>query len=74
MNNPTLTKNEAIAAAKRGEKITHTSFSPSEWFTIEKGMYIFEDGCKCSAGDFWYYRASPPWFDGYSIFSFKTQV
>jgi len=68
----TLTNRQAISAAKLGQKITHTSFELGEWFTIERGMYIFNDGRKMTSGAFWYPRNVPPWFDGYSIFDPKT--
>lgn len=76
-----MNKAEAKAAAYNGAKITHTSFAPSEYFTIvqktiatEYGTtqvqrYIFEDGNECTPAQFWHYRTAPTWETGYSIFN-----
>lgn len=65
-----MTKQEAIAAMERGEKITHRYFTPEEWMTIIKGenVYTCEDGEKCTPSWFWASRTDPDWQYGYSIF------
>lgn len=64
-----MTKDEAIFAAKRGEKVTHKTFSDGEWFGFSSGKMYFEDGMRCSEEEFWHYRSSEIWDCGYAIFS-----
>jgi len=66
-----MTKDEAIAAMKRGEKVAHSWFSPEEWVMLSKhgnGGYEFEDGCRCSVVEFWSCRNDESWQKGWSIF------
>jgi hypothetical protein len=51
-----MSKAEAIAAMERGEKVTHTSFSPWEWVTMENGNIIDEKGYVLRTLEFWKYR------------------
>lgn len=66
-----MTKDEAIDAMKRGEKVTHRYFSNDEWMTIKDGKIETEDGCRSTPFNFWLDRIGPPWQNGYSIFKPK---
>lgn len=67
-----MTRIEAIKALDNGKTLTHTHFTNSEWVRgIGAGLYEFEDGCKCSAHEFWFSRnecSSPAFSDGWSEF------
>jgi len=80
-----MNKQQAIAAAKNGQKITHRLFAPGEWFTItttsklnadrifeQQTRYVFEDGAELLPAIFWEYRTAPIWEDGYNIFEPQT--
>lgn len=62
-----MTKEEAIEAMNAGKKVTHRHFCKSEWMTIRNGLIEFEDGVRCSMGEFWHFRKEECWQDGYSI-------
>lgn len=63
-----MTKNEAVEAMKRGEKVTHEYFCRGEWMTIQDDKFIFEDGMYCEQRYFWLDRRGKGWEQGYSIF------
>ncbi len=62
-----MTKEEAIEAMHRGEKVTHHYFCRGEWMTISDFMIEFEDGVCCSPSEFWRDRTDAGWEYGYSI-------
>lgn len=66
-----MTKQEAIKAMSEGKKVTHENFSSNEWMTIDRNQILLEDGVKCSPYEFWRWRTSESWNDGYSIFTEK---
>lgn len=63
-----MTKDEAIEAMKRGEKVTHEYFCSNEWMTIKDGQMVFEDGIYCDPKYFWLDRRGEGWQQGYSLF------
>jgi hypothetical protein len=64
-----LTKEQAIEAMKRGEKVTHRYFSRDEWVAMDKvgGAYLTEEGYRIGQAEFWEYRKGESWETGYSI-------
>jgi len=61
-----LTKDEALQILENGGKIAHRSFTSDEWMKKapnRTNSYIFEDGCICSARDFWRYRSDQDGWD-----------
>lgn len=60
-----LSKDEAIAAMVRGEKVAHRYFSDGEWVTMTRAPHglvmLFEDGVKCNPFDFWKMRDAIAW-------------
>jgi hypothetical protein len=56
-----LTKDQAITAMFRGHKLAHRYFSDGEWVKQEGNVFVFEDGCKCTPGEFWSYRSGEGW-------------
>lgn len=67
-----MTKDEAIEAMKRGQKVTHEYFCRGEWMTMEGFCIVFEDGVQCSEREFWYDRTGKGWEDGYRLFEEQT--
>ena len=61
-----MTKKEAIILMQQGVKITHIYFSKEEWVTMEDGMILLEDGVRCEQVEFWKWRTSDFWNEGYS--------
>nr|WP_067054102.1 hypothetical protein [Mucilaginibacter sp. L294] len=66
----TLTKQQAIEAMKKGQKVTHIYFSSNEWVAIcpETNKIITEEGYKHNTIDFWIFRTGPSWETGYSLY------
>lgn len=63
-----MTKDEALAAMKKGQRVTHAYFLPSEWMTMTKsGQIITEDGITQDAEEFWTYRSGDGWNQNYSL-------
>lgn len=62
-----MTKQEAIKAMQKGQKVTHRYFTPNEWMTIENGQIVLEDGVRCSPYEFWRWRTDESWNDGYTL-------
>ena len=60
-----LSKNEAIAAMKRGCKIRHTYFSPNEYIFMIDGNIRDEQGLILR--NFWMYRTAQLWQTGWII-------
>lgn len=62
-----MTKAEAIEAMKT-HRVRHNSFTEEEWVTqCSNGDYYFEDGYSCSPDEFWRYRYTERWDDGWEI-------
>ncbi len=70
-----MTKQEAIEQMKQGKKLTHRSFSNNEFITSDKtGLYYtFEDGVRCCFPEFWKWRLSESWSEGWEIFKSEQQ-
>jgi len=51
-----MNKEEAIEAMKSGEKLTHPSFTKTEWISMKGNDIITEEGYTISLDEFWYYR------------------
>jgi hypothetical protein len=55
-----MTRFEAAQALKEGKKLTHYHFTPDEWVKGDgDGMYLMEDGVRCTAAEFWKWRQNP---------------
>lgn len=63
-----MVKADAILLMIKGTKITHRYFSENEWMVIEDDLIILEDWVQCTPHDFWEYRQSESWDDGYSVY------
>jgi len=70
-----MTKNEAIEAMHKGEKVTHRYFSDEE-FVYMKGhdrrTVWTEDGAHIAASIFWDDRAGDAWETDWSLFDSTT--
>ena len=66
-----MTRAEAIKAMREGKKVTHEHFSSEEWATQENGQIVLEDGVRCDPDEFWKYRMSEIFNDGWTIFKSK---
>jgi len=64
-----MTKAEAIQSMSEGKKVTHRHFTPDEWATMENGQIVLEDGVRCSPFEFWRWRMTPSFEDGWEIFN-----
>ena len=68
-NHEVFAKEEAIKLMHQGIKITHRYFDPSEWMLINsKNQIELEDGVKCSIEEFFRYRNTECWDNGYKIY------
>ena len=66
-----LTRDEAIASARKGNKITHRYFTPDEWFIIHGDLMRFEDNVSCTIEEFYSTRTDVSWRDGYAVWKEK---
>ncbi len=64
-----MKRQEAIAAMKKGIKITHDAFSDNEWMSMKGNKIITEDDYSHSVKEFWSYRQGETWDKGYSTFN-----
>jgi len=64
-----MTKQEAIEAMQKGEKVTHRYFSKYEWAKLEGHSIITEDGVRITEKEFWSIRTNPAWEEDWSIFN-----
>ena len=70
-----MTKQEAIAAMKSGQRVTHNYFTDSEWVSLTPtGLYQFEDGCVMPSLNFWEDRKGHYWDEGWSIFAISPSI
>lgn len=70
-----LTKDEAIAAMLKGEKVRHEYFTDNEWAKLNGHFEIeFEDGCKIDVDTFWADRKGSQWQTGWSILPQPTDT
>ena len=62
-----MTKQDAIAAMIAGKKVTHKYFSREEYMTMDLSLLVItEDGYSRTLYEFFRYRKSHEWEDGYS--------
>lgn len=61
------TKSEAITLMQQGFKVRHHLFEPLEWIKISNASIITEDGYSCSIDDFFAFRSSEMWENGYTL-------
>jgi hypothetical protein len=65
-----MTRFEAAQALKAGKKLTQTYFANDEWVMgTPDGMYLMEDGVKCSPAEFWKWRQQEFFNEGWEIFN-----
>jgi len=63
-----MTKNEAIDAMKKGEKVTHRHFSDNEFITMKDGVIVDENGYRLNADEFWAYRTNNAFAEDWEIY------
>jgi|GEM_PF-525288 len=68
-----MNKEEALQFMKDGSKISHEYFQSHKWKTILDGEILLEDGVKCSVEEFFAFRTSSYWEEGYFFFLEKDQ-
>ena len=67
-----MTKDEAIQAMLKGEKVTHTTFTDEEWITMDGPREVkTEDGYTSNTALFWQHRNHPNFSKGWSIWKSK---
>lgn len=63
-----MTKQEAIAAMQKGNRVKHSLFSSNEWMKMnEAGEYEFEDGYTMDVDTFWSIRDQEYWENNWKI-------
>ena len=62
-----MSKQQAIAAMKKGSKVTHITFTDNKWMSLRYGKMLTEDGCLFDFDIFWSNRLGELWQDGYSV-------
>ena len=68
-----MTKLEALRVMKKGFKITHRYFLPTEWMTLEGENFLFDDGVTISQEEFWKNRNTIDWQEGYEYWKEAKQ-
>jgi hypothetical protein len=63
-----MTKQEAIEALKKGERLTHLTFTEDEFIYIQDGKMFDETSMPIDENHFWNYRNSYIFDNGWSIF------
>lgn len=69
-----MNKQEAIEAMKAGSKVCHRSFMDHEWVTIKNGNIITEEGYERPMDEFWVFRDTEIWEDGWSIWKGSPEL
>lgn len=64
-----MTKQEALNALADGELLTHIYFDPHEFIREEAGYYFDEKNNRMNIQQFWDWRTSKSWDNGWSIFN-----
>jgi hypothetical protein len=68
-----MTKNEAIEAMKKGERVTHDFFLPNEWVTMDEDGFIrTEENYLAYPEQFWADRRGLSWNAGWSVYNPST--
>lgn len=63
----TMTKDEAIAAMRKGKKVTHKYFSRDEWVSMDGSEIVTEEGYHVTMELFWDCRNQPYWNTGWKL-------
>ena len=63
-----MTKDEAIEAMIKGEKVTHRHFLSHEWIGMSYGSIVTDDGFTLSADEFWSLRTHESFLTAWRIF------
>ena len=66
-----MTKPEAKQEMRKGNKVTHHTFSDHEWITGGLLTVLTEEGYKLDATEFWRYREHPNFDDGWELWKEK---
>lgn len=66
-----MTKQEAIEAMRQRKKVTHSYFTDDEFIKMEKGKIVTEEGYSAPPEEFWKYRQSVWWNEGWELFEEK---
>ncbi len=61
MDEEILSKEQAVQAMKDEKKVSHASFTDTEWMTMKRGKIVFENGSRCHPDEFWKYRQLKSW-------------
>ena len=63
-----MTKEEAIYWMKLGARCIHKFIGTGEWVTIDEiGLYVLEDGLRCTPNEFWEVRVGECWEDNWEF-------
>lgn len=68
-----LTKDQAIEAMKKGEKVTHTSFAPGEFRSIVGDKIVIQDGTEIDLVEYFSHERNEAWEFGWSVFKDQDQ-
>lgn len=64
-----MNKEQAIAAMRKGKKVTHKLFMDYEYIYMDKDdNVVSEDGVVRPSDEFWRWRYDKSWEKGYSLF------
>jgi len=63
-----MTKQNAIDSMCEGVKVTHHSFTDKEYITMKDGKVEDEDGYRLDWNEFWRFRVSKSFNEGWSVF------
>jgi hypothetical protein len=58
----------AFRAIQDGFALTHRYFTDNEFIKKSDIGYEFEDGTKCTEDEFWQYRSTAEWGDGWILY------
>ena len=67
-----MTKQEAIEAMERGEKVTHEQFNPEEWISIHDWKMDSDEGMIYELESFFENKRNHIWDGGWSIWEEKV--
>lgn len=63
-----LSREQAIEAMQRGEKVTHRFFTDEEYIIMRGDRIVDENDNSISVIEFWSFRYQPYWSENWSIF------
>jgi len=62
-----MNKEQAKEAMRKGEKLTHPTFTDEEWITEKDSKILTEEGYLHNMVEFWSYRQLPAFDEDWSI-------